>query len=388
MRILAIHAFFYPHRGGSERYLEELLARTVASHSDTEVHVLTYNTDHAAPSEIYRGLHITRIPCIQLIPGQFVIANPFFLIPALLKFSQLHFDFVISSVFFFDYAWWAWAYARLIKAKSLHFEHASGFTPHASKLVTIASKLIARTIGAWSLRHYDSVVAISAVNKAFVESLGVKVVAEIPNSVDAASFSAALGMGARVIPKIEITLPAGATVITFLGRLTWLKGVLNVYETAKEVLLSQKNVYFILAGSGDLESSLQAKIKVDGMGDHVFLTGDLNYAQVKQLFAISDIFVNPSWRDTLPTTVLEAGAAGLAVIASRVGAIPAIIVDGYSGLLVTPGSQTDLDQAVNWFLAHPAKRTEFGRNLRLHVQSNYDWEKSATSFYELLLKQR
>ena len=60
MRILLVLPFFYPHRGGSQKYAEELFAFIVKNHSNTQVDVLCYNTDKASAFEEYREFRIYR----------------------------------------------------------------------------------------------------------------------------------------------------------------------------------------------------------------------------------------------------------------------------------------------------------------------------------------
>jgi glycosyltransferase involved in cell wall biosynthesis len=92
--------------------------------------------------------------------------------------------------------------------------------------------------------------------------------------------------------------------------------------------------------------------------------------------------VMPSiWYENFPRTLVEAFAAGLPVIASRLGALERIVDDGVTGLLFEPGNPDDLANKLNWALAHPERMAEMGRAARAVYERHY----TADTNYGLLL---
>jgi len=75
--------------------------------------------------------------------------------------------------------------------------------------------------------------------------------------------------------------------------------------------------------------------------------------------------------ENFPRTLAEAFSAGLPVIASRLGAMAAIIDDGVTGLLFHPGDADDLAAKLQWAAAHPERMAEMGRNARLEYERKY-----------------
>lgn len=85
------------------------------------------------------------------------------------------------------------------------------------------------------------------------------------------------------------------------------------------------------------------------------------------VYASLDVLVQPSYREGMPMTILEAMASGIAVVATRVGAAADVIEDGVTGLLVDPSDVPALTQAVRSLLEDPGQRDLIGRAARTAV---------------------
>ena len=110
-----------------------------------------------------------------------------------------------------------------------------------------------------------------------------------------------------------------------------------------------------------------------GVADRVTLVGRLPRAELLAEYARADLLVLPSLFEPFGIVLLEAMAAGLPVIASRVGGIPEVVADGVTGLLVEPGNASELASAVLRFAESPSLRARMGSRGRERVRS-YSWE--------------
>ena len=106
-------------------------------------------------------------------------------------------------------------------------------------------------------------------------------------------------------------------------------------------------------------------------------------AELARLYAESDLFVFPTHADASPFTVVEAMAAGLPVITTRVGAIPEMISDGQTGMLVEPGDARGLRSALGR-ATDPEVRARLGLAARARVEQHYDAARNARRVLELL----
>ena len=108
---------------------------------------------------------------------------------------------------------------------------------------------------------------------------------------------------------------------------------------------------------------------------------------VQDPLARVDVLVQPSRADNLPLAILEAMAAGLPVIGTRVGGIPELVVDGETGLLVEPERPEELAAALDSLAAAPERRAELGRRGRERVQEHFsadDVARRTVALYEEL----
>ncbi len=128
---------------------------------------------------------------------------------------------------------------------------------------------------------------------------------------------------------------------------------------------------FFIIGEGEEWENLEQLIKDRELEDKVFLVGKIPDA--KKYLKAFDIFTLTSRTEALPYTILEAGLAGLPILASRVGGIPEIITNGVEGVLVRPNSE-DIYQALGHLFSQANKRIEYGAKLKVKVEKEFSLE--------------
>lgn len=155
--------------------------------------------------------------------------------------------------------------------------------------------------------------------------------------------------------------------ILFLGRVGARKGVPQLLE-ALSMTGDRHRWHAIIAGDGDLAEAGRV-IERLGLADQVTLPGWVGPEEVHQLLASSDVLVLPSFDENLPMSVIEGMAAGLAVIATPVGAVEDIIIDGETGLLVPVGDAEAIAASLRRLIEQPETRRRLGENARrLHAE--------------------
>lgn len=374
MRLLFITPFFYPHSGGAEKYAEELFAHILTKYQDITVDILCYNTNNAPSYEEYKGMHIYRVGAFDLVKQQFYLPNPFGLVSLLWRLSKHKYDVVGTQTRFFDAAWWTWIYAKLIGAKSLFIEHGTGFVLHHLAYVRFFAKFVDLTIAKVALRFYDYHVVISKSTRDFSEHvLGIKNSILIYGGVETALFE-----------RGDQTASKDTMVVTYIGRLIEAKGMWVLYEAIKRLHEKQlsENVVFQIGGTGPLHDELTAKIAEDGLQDKIRMLGELTYTQVADTLKATDIFVNPSFNEGLPRTVLEAAAAGCIVIATDVGSTREIIIDKQTGFLIPPHDAELLGTKLVEIVTNPEQFAGLATSAQSHVREHFDWEVIVETFYD------
>jgi glycosyltransferase involved in cell wall biosynthesis len=137
-------------------------------------------------------------------------------------------------------------------------------------------------------------------------------------------------------------------------------------------------------GDGTERSALERQASELGLDArfHGFVPG------LRQRLADLDVFVLPSRGDNLPISVLEAMAAAVPVVATRVGGVPELVVDGETGLLVEPDDVAGLGAAIEGLTNDPQRRLQLGRNAAARIAAEFDpglAAKRVVSLYEELL---
>lgn len=125
----------------------------------------------------------------------------------------------------------------------------------------------------------------------------------------------------------------------------------------------------VIIGEGEERARLESLIAREGLRDSILLVGQRDNAGT--LCSAFDIFMLPSVKEGLPYVLLEAGNAGLPIIASETGGVPEVIKDMTSGILVQPANPDELAEAILFFVEHPEKRKMFGAEAKKTVQEMF-----------------
>lgn len=153
--------------------------------------------------------------------------------------------------------------------------------------------------------------------------------------------------------------------ILFLGRINDMKGAPQLGEALNR-MRDLPNWRATLAGDGHVEAA-RARTAEFGLANRVDLPGWVGPDRVAELIASADILVLPSFIENLPLSIIEAMASGVAVVATPVGAVPDIVRDGETGLLVPAGDVDALEAALTRLVRDGALRRRLGAaGLALH----------------------
>ena len=150
--------------------------------------------------------------------------------------------------------------------------------------------------------------------------------------------------------------------------------LLQHYPTAHLLLVG-----FVIPGE---RSSFDALITKYNLNDRITITGRVPRQDALRYIRAMDIFAFTSLHDGCPNTVLEAMLSGVPIVATRAGAIPALIETGKHGLLISPGSATELCEALVKMLDDDTHRQEFGNRARQRVLHEFTPHKELTAYWE------
>lgn len=166
------------------------------------------------------------------------------------------------------------------------------------------------------------------------------------------------------------TLDGGRPRIVAVGRLQRPKDFGTLLRAAQH--LPAGSCELAIVGDGPERPALEQELRDLALSDRVRLYGERS--DVRDLLAHSDVFVLSSRSEGMPVSVLEAMAAGLPVVASRVGGVPELVVDGLTGILVTPGDQQELGEALRRLVEDSELRRRLGDAGRRRAEEQFDLE--------------
>jgi glycosyltransferase involved in cell wall biosynthesis len=149
--------------------------------------------------------------------------------------------------------------------------------------------------------------------------------------------------------ELRAELELEGDVLAFAGRLSVQKSL----GTALEAVAATPGVTLVIAGDGPDRLTLERRMQELGLGGRVRFLGSVSRSAVLRLFRASDASVLPSAWENFPHTVVEALAVGCPVIATSVGGVPEVVLDGENGLLVPPGDAQALAGAIRRFFSDP-----------------------------------
>lgn len=248
-----------------------------------------------------------------------------------------------------------------IAAKLLHLPSVSTIHTMPSQEMKIKSK-IHQELEFFSLRNFcDVVISVSDEARTFHLQVSKAVpdsVRTIYNGIDLKNFVNLDNQQERAALRKELGISPDAKLLITVAVLRELKGIQFMIRALPAILSSSPEVYYLVVGSGSYQDALEREVDQVGVKDRVIFAGQRG--NIPQLLAASDLFILPTLTDALPTVLAEAMAARLPIVASSVGGVPEMVIDGQNGILVNPSDPQALSGACVSLLSNSEKRNMFG----------------------------
>lgn len=361
VNIIVFAAYFPPAVGGYAANIFALYKRLV-----TKGHIVTVVTcDTSGGDEVdcLAGMQVYRLPSWNMLGGTYPVPKPcrrnFRLWR---KISRMKWDVVNTQTRFFTTSLLGWCFARWNRVPLLvHTERGTQHSAVSNPLVWLIGWLYDHTFGALVVSGADCCVGVSGAACAFARHLGAAAPRKIPNGIDDGMFRSRNRDRRRII--------------SFVGRLIYAKGLQDLISALPMIRERYPDVEIMVAGDGNYRTQLEAL--ADGMP--VEFLGELPQEGVLEVLRKSTVFVNPSYSEGLPTSVMEAAAVGLPIVATDVGGTAEIIENRKRGLLVQPRQPKQLADAILFLLWNREAAAVYGEAARIRV-SSYKWEKVVADY--------
>lgn len=203
----------------------------------------------------------------------------------------------------------------------------------------------------------------------------------IPNGVNPDEFNREYD--ARQLHRLLGCEAGGKNIILTVGRLIERKGVHWFIENVLPKL--EEDIVYVVAGDGPMRRKIEKIIEQKKLASRVFLLGEVSDADLHVLYAAADIFIQPNIpiegdMEGFGLVVLEAGASGLPVLASRLEGLIEAISDGNNGNLLTTGNADEYVTNINKLIHDKNARQAAGQRAMAYVLQHFQWKSIAERY--------
>jgi len=222
-------------------------------------------------------------------------------------------------------------------------------------------------------RRTDALLAVSEEVRSDLLAMGIGTPDRwrvVPVGVDLSAFET---LPDRAAARAGLGLPADAPVVGCVGRLVAVKDHATLLDAFTRLVERQPDAVLLIAGDGDLDGSLRQRAR--HLGDRVRFLGWVN--DLPTLYAAIDVLALTSRMEGTPVAAIEAAAAGVPAVATRVGGVPSVVLDDHTGLLVPAGDAPAVADALASLFGDPGQRRGMGQAAAAHVRGRFSRERLA-----------
>jgi len=224
----------------------------------------------------------------------------------------------------------------------------------------------------------DQVVAVSQALREKLLTLAepLRPVRVVYNGIDTERFRPRENKGTL---RTELRLPETGIGICTVCRLVEEKGLAELAHAFTAIARSHPGVWLVMVGDGPLRTRLEIWVREEHLKGRVFLPGAVRHNDVSLWLAATDLFVLPSYREGIPLTVFEAMACARPVVATTVGGIPELALNGITAILIPPREAGALRSALLTLIESAEVRQRLGEAGCRRVGERFRWSQSAAS---------
>jgi glycosyltransferase involved in cell wall biosynthesis len=217
-------------------------------------------------------------------------------------------------------------------------------------------------------RHCTRLIAVSDEVRDDLVALGIadrERIEVIPVGFELSEFAGTDDSGARA----DLGLPADAPVVTLVARLVPIKRPDRFLRIARIVAARRPDAHFLIVGDGELHDELRGSAAAHELGERITWAG-VRF-DMPAIYQASDLVVLTSDNEGTPVSLIEAQAAARATVATDVGGVRSVVLDGVTGAVVAADAEEVFADAIIALLEDPDRRRLLGRRGREHVAANF-----------------
>ncbi len=362
MKILIFAAFYHPDTGGYIKNVHELAKRLTQRGYGVEVVTCSKGKE----TEI-DGVKINRLPSWMLVGGALPIPRPSKMLYDLMYSRH---DIVITQTRFFATSLLGAIYAKLHRVPHIHTERGSCHSVSDNWMILLLARIYDHTAGSVVVKLATVNIGVSQTACDLIKHIGGSRTRVIYNGIDCYYHS-----------------DDHLTDICFVGRLIYAKGVHDLIRAFESCCSQHNNLRLVIVGDGVYRNKLEGIARRSRYSKQIVFYGTQSHENVIRIMASCDVFVNPSYSEGLPTSVMEAASLGIPIIATDVGGTSEIITHGESGILYPAGDVGKLTESLLGLLDSTegtVKARCMGINALHRVGTKFAWNKIVDQYEDIL----
>lgn len=353
LKILILTTFYPPAKGGIQTYTYEIARNLREMGNDVTVFAIASNGIKKLFSsslfKIYKNNNKSSLKSLLSSKYDFILVSSWFPV-------------AIFGVFL----------SYLCKSKLF-------ISAHGNELLYPTKYPFMNRLMKWCFNNAHKIFAVSSYTKQLLKNKGIandKIIV-IPNGTDPEYFNPEVSYE-DIIKKHRLE---DKKIIFSVSRLVERKNFGKVIEILPDLLKEVPNAVYIIGGTGSMRENWEQIAKDNKVEDIVKFVGHIPEEELPKYYTMSDVFVMPSIEieknceiEGFGITFLEANACGTPVIGGRSGGIQDAIIDGETGLLVTPDSKDEIQDSLISILKSPSYAKSLGGSGRKRVEEELNWK--------------
>ena len=367
MKTIALFSvYFLPHIGGIERY-QYYLAKHL--YNDVKIIIVTTKYDNNLKDvEDFEYGKIYRLPIYSIFSKRYPIIKKNKLYRKLMKMiKNENIDLCILNTRFQLTSLIGAKFAKKNGIANFLIEHGTSHFTVYNKVLDFLGHIYEHLLTDYIKRYVKDFYGVSKACSNWLKHYNIKSKGVLRNAIEISEYETFKAIKDYEKKKISIL---------FAGRLLKDKGILLLIESYEKIISKYNNIELLIAGEGPLYEEIEKH-------KEIILLGKLNHDELMKKYAETDIFINPSYSEGMPTTILEAGLMKCAVIATNVGGTPEIIEDRKDGLLCKT-EVSDITLKLEELINDENLRNYLSENLHRKVKENFSWEKTANDILKII----
>lgn len=320
-------AQFLPHMGGVERYTYNLAKKLVQRGND--VVVVTSMNKGLKVNEMMDGIKIYRMPSFNCMNGRYPISKLNKLFWKLHKeLKEYRFDLVIVNTRFYTHSLYGMIFGRFFAKACITIEHGTSHLSVHNRYLDTLERIYEHLLTQIDRLFCKDYYGVSFACNKWLNHFNIKAKGVLYNSIDIEEVNE-IRTKNECVYRMKFGIPENAIIVTYTGRLLKEKGLPSLLNVADQLSKQRKDVYFLIAGDGDLENEVLRR-----KTDHIIPLGRLDFKNIVILLTETDIFCLPSYSEGFSTSILEAAACRCYILTTARGGAKELIINRKYGSII------------------------------------------------------